>query len=283
MSSNPVLRILVLIMICMAFLLGACRDPEQSTTDTVPSTYIFEARKNQDGRVNVQGYVPDQASRELVVTTLQSLFGDQADSQALSVAEGGASYWTSAVTSGLTALDRVQSGHFSIRDMQIELTGTAENEDARQIIETAFARLPGEFSYAVDIKEPDTSQTSVSQCDTYVVNLRTGTLLFDTDSSEIQGTWSFDVLNQLATAMRECPNLRLEVAGHADASHTEAYNLPLSGDRANAIVSYLTNNGIDVSRIKTERYGELVPVATNETSEGRAKNRRIEFYLADSQ
>jgi OOP family OmpA-OmpF porin len=68
-------------------------------------------------------------------------------------------------------------------------------------------------------------------------------------------------------------------AGHTDAVGTDQYNMRLSLRRANAVRDYLIAGGISASRIRAEGFGESQPVASNETAEGRAQNRRVELRV----
>jgi len=67
--------------------------------------------------------------------------------------------------------------------------------------------------------------------------------------------------------------------GHTDSVGTDAYNQKLSVRRAEAVKNYLTGKGIEKNRVYTEGKGEKQPVADNKTSEGRAKNRRVEIEV----
>jgi len=80
-----------------------------------------------------------------------------------------------------------------------------------------------------------------------------------------------------AQVMRDNPMLRVTVEGHTDSVGTHAYNMKLSQRRAAAVRDYMVARGIDAARISTEAYGETRPVATNDTAEGRAQNRRVEI------
>ncbi|HVT36616.1 MAG TPA: OmpA family protein [Nevskiaceae bacterium] len=83
-----------------------------------------------------------------------------------------------------------------------------------------------------------------------------------------------NVINGL---VQKYPSLKVDVSGHTDYIGTEAYNMGLSERRANAVKGYLTRKGVDANRINTFSYGETKPIAPNETSEGRALNRRAEI------
>ncbi len=77
------------------------------------------------------------------------------------------------------------------------------------------------------------------------------------------------------------PTLRVELSGHTDNQGTEEYNQRLSEARAEAVFAWLVKEGIAESRLVAKGYGELQPVATNETPEGRAENRRTELKVID--
>ena len=74
---------------------------------------------------------------------------------------------------------------------------------------------------------------------------------------------------------------KIEVSGHTDSVGDEDYNRLLSQKRANAVKKFFTGNGISSSRVVSRGYGESKPVETNETDEGRAKNRRVEFKVLE--
>lgn len=86
-------------------------------------------------------------------------------------------------------------------------------------------------------------------------------------------------LDRLALQMNETPVLRLEIAGHSDRSGAELRNTRLSRERADAVKWYLVDQGVDAERIVTVGRGPAHPIDTNETAEGRARNRRAELTL----
>jgi OOP family OmpA-OmpF porin len=86
-------------------------------------------------------------------------------------------------------------------------------------------------------------------------------------------------LDEVATSLGTQPDLQLEIAGHTDSLGPAGYNLKLSQKRAAAVKDYLVSHGVTAMRLKSEGFGEFNPIATNETEEGRAKNRRVEFKV----
>ncbi len=93
---------------------------------------------------------------------------------------------------------------------------------------------------------------------------------------------SFPILDDVAELLSKNPSIKkIEIGGHCDAIGGDEYNLRLSQKRAEAVVNYLVGKGIDRSRLIAKGYGESMPIADNNTTEGRAKNRRVEFTVLE--
>jgi len=101
---------------------------------------------------------------------------------------------------------------------------------------------------------------------------------FDTGSAVVKPTMK-PVLDEIARNLD--PAVRVEVIGHTDSRGTDEVNKPLSINRADAVRDYLTARGVASARISIDGRGESQPVASNDTAEGRAQNRRVEIFLAD--
>lgn len=90
---------------------------------------------------------------------------------------------------------------------------------------------------------------------------------------------SFAILNDAVTTLQRHKQVRIEVAGHTDSKGRDAYNLGLSDRRSAVVRDYLISKGIDANRMSSRGYGETRPVASNDTSDGRAQNRRTELVI----
>lgn len=99
---------------------------------------------------------------------------------------------------------------------------------------------------------------------------------FEFDSDRLTAA-SSKQLRKAVLALRDQPDMVVEIAGHTDSLGDQAYNLRLSERRAVAVRDFMINAGIDATRLEGLGYGELQPVDTNTTEEGRANNRRVEF------
>ncbi|HSK42101.1 MAG TPA: OmpA family protein, partial [Arenibaculum sp.] len=103
---------------------------------------------------------------------------------------------------------------------------------------------------------------------------------FDFDSTKIRPE-ATPILDVLAEAMmRDLPDTGLMVVGHTDSIGSEAYNTDLSLRRAAAVMVELANRGVRIEQMETAGVGEMQPIATNMTDDGRALNRRVEFTLS---
>jgi OmpA-OmpF porin, OOP family len=99
---------------------------------------------------------------------------------------------------------------------------------------------------------------------------------FDTGKATLRGD-SETVLAELAALLQKQPDWHMVVAGHTDNVGTEAVNLPLSRQRAEAVVAWLAAKGIDKARLTSAGFGARKPLADNATDDGRAKNRRVDL------
>ena len=93
---------------------------------------------------------------------------------------------------------------------------------------------------------------------------------------------SFELLEEVARVVNDTPRLRkIQVEGHTDSDGSESYNLRLSQSRAQSVVDFLVQHGVDANRLVAKGFGESLPVDTNSTTEGKAHNRRVEFTILE--
>src|SRR5262245_58721623 len=106
----------------------------------------------------------------------------------------------------------------------------------------------------------------------------TGPILFRVGSAELDET-GLAVLDSIAKSAKSCPELRIEIAGHASAEGGEERNQRLSRERARSVLAYLIKAGIEEGRLQAVGYGAARPAAPNDSSANMARNRRIEFVV----
>lgn len=115
------------------------------------------------------------------------------------------------------------------------------------------------------------------QGDTIILNMPSN-VTFDIDSAAIRPQFH-DVLDSVAVVLKEYDKTYVDVLGHTDSTGPEEYNLRLSMDRAETVASYLGSRGVAGQRMVMRGLGESMPIASNDTADGRALNRRVEIAL----
>ncbi|MGD8253413.1 MAG: OmpA family protein [Syntrophobacterales bacterium] len=102
------------------------------------------------------------------------------------------------------------------------------------------------------------------------------TTLYDSNSSYMKAE-AYPLLDEVASILMQNPEMKVEVQGHTDNKGSAQYNQWLSEKRAQRVTDYLVSKGIDPSRLEAKGYGLTQPVASNDTAQGRAQNRRVEL------
>lgn len=162
----------------------------------------------------------------------------------------------------------------------------SSSERKKQMLRDAGvgAVVGGGIGYYMDTQEAKLRKqlrsTGVSvQRDGDNINLiMPGNITFPSNTSSLKSDF-YDVLNSVALILEEFDKTMIIVAGYTDNKGSEAYNLKLSLNRANAVADYLKSRKINASRFETLGLGEQNPVAGNNTEQGRAFNRRVELSL----
>jgi outer membrane protein OmpA-like peptidoglycan-associated protein len=103
-------------------------------------------------------------------------------------------------------------------------------------------------------------------------------ILFDIDKSDLRPV-SETNLTKLATILNKYPDTNILIEGHTDSTGTDDYNMALSKDRAQAVSQYLATVDVKSARFSIAGYGETQPIVTNDSLEGRQKNRRVDIAV----
>ncbi len=109
-------------------------------------------------------------------------------------------------------------------------------------------------------------------------SIRLENVFFETDAYQLAPESKAE-LNELVTFLKNYPDVRILLEGHTDNTGNEAYNIELSTNRARSVYNYLTGQGIESGRLEYKGFGFSRPVESNETPEGRARNRRTEMRI----
>ncbi|MEQ1697590.1 MAG: OmpA family protein [Hyphomicrobiaceae bacterium] len=164
-----------------------------------------------------------------------------------------------------------------------ELAAQAKKEAERDVAEAK--RLAEQA--AEDKAKKDAAEAAVAAIATKAATACEGDLRSANNAGSIQFERASDVivraslptLRKLAQISAKCENVLIEIEGHTDSEGIPERNQPLSERRAQSVVNFLVDNGINADRIKAIGYGDTKPIAPNDTADNRAKNRRIEFSV----
>jgi OmpA-OmpF porin, OOP family len=227
-------------------------------------------------QVLVTGTVPDEATRAAVLARLHDLYGAHRVVDQIAVGSVMAPpQWTQHVQNILgPEIRQVSRGQLAIRGTQIDLQGEVANEAQRQQVVSAVAtRLNPTYTVRNALRVGTGEQNLLDQA------LANRIVEFEPGSSVLTPTGRSVLDGMLPTLVRLSAQ-RIEIIGHTDALGAPDANLALSLARADAVRSYLQSKGVDAQRLSTSGAGSARPIASNQTAEGRARNRRIEFRIS---
>jgi len=199
-------------------------------------------------------------------------------------------YFLNVARDAVRAVALLNTGEARIIDSQIAIIGDGGQAAASAIRQT-FAEPPAPFRArldmtvdGLDVAHPELQGLNLASGDAEtctrafdrlmernVINFAPGSAAIDPSSRQ--------VLNSLASVALRCDRFSIEVAGHTDNSGTPEANMELSRARADAVASYLAQQGVARSRLEARGYGQDRPRASNATQAGQAANRRIEFNV----
>ncbi|GAA3511012.1 OmpA family protein [Aquimarina addita] len=122
-------------------------------------------------------------------------------------------------------------------------------------------------------------EVEVVEEEIYMVFDQSNGVFFDSGKSVLNDTTK-ETMRKLSNVLIEYPTTKILIAGHTDSQGKEESNLKLSKERAESVRDYLIGQGVEEGRFTVEYYGESNPKATNDTPEGREKNRRVEVKIS---
>jgi OOP family OmpA-OmpF porin len=108
--------------------------------------------------------------------------------------------------------------------------------------------------------------------------VRLNNVFFDFDKWDLRAESHLE-LNRVVKLLTENPSIVIQISAHTDSRGSDEYNFKLSDNRARSVMEYILSKGISADRISSKGYGETIPVATNDTDDGRQLNRRVEFKI----
>ncbi|SNY92532.1 OmpA-OmpF porin, OOP family [Cohaesibacter sp. ES.047] len=260
--------------------------PEDMVKPVATTVNGLEITRSADG-VRIMGLMPSQEIKDTVIDLANRKFGTSVVTEGLDVREGekianlGYDDYRRSSVAILQAVSRLEEGSASLTENGLDLTGGAfyggALEDVMRGLQDA---LPASVALNTDLRVAAPGETvDAEQCQRLLrSSLETNTILFESGMAAISPD-SFGLLDTLIYTARRCTDNRIQIEGHTDSDGDDAANQALSERRAGAVADYLVSAGITADRLEAKGFGEDQPVASNDTPEGKAKNRRIEFVI----
>jgi OOP family OmpA-OmpF porin len=238
-----------------------------------PAAAETAAAPNQ---VVVAGTVPDEATRNAILARVREIYGAERVVDQLGVGQVVAPpNWSGYVQKIVSPnLKQVSRGQLVINGNNIELKGEVGNEAQRQQLAADMATALNP-TYAVR----NALRVAAQEQSVLDATLANRIIEFEAGSSVLRPAGR-TILDEMAAALLKMGGKKVEVIGHTDSQGARDTNIVLSLARADAVRSYLAGKGVPPSLITTSGSGPDRPVAANDTPEGRARNRRIEFRVS---
>jgi len=277
------------------------------TIKPIPTPYKIDVIKSKSGQVTLSGYVLDSDMHNKLIGRSKALFGEANVVDNLQEAYGSPVGWYESLDLGIEKLEMMDYGKIEIVDSSFKFEGFAGEKSTKDTVLESFENsLSSDYqgSYAIETPviieevkevavetiEPETidiveevpkEEIKTVACQEHFKDLLSkDKIYFEYDKADIK-TESYKLLDKLISVANECPKSKIVIEGHTDSDGSERYNQQLSSKRANAVKNHLIEKGISAERLEAVGYGEVNPIATNDTNEGREKNRRIEFNVKE--
>ncbi|WP_376804031.1 OmpA family protein [Candidatus Raskinella chloraquaticus] len=185
------------------------------------------------------------------------------------------------IEKSLDFLARLEHGRLTLNESGISLSGHAPSPAIREEVMAGIAALSSDtLKIAATLTAPQPAPPPPPhRCQSDLdATIRSGVINFATGAADLSRS-SEARLKAVADSLMRCAEARLEISGHTDHQGDPDDNRELSEARARAVVEWLIDAGIAPERLTAAGFGDTRPIASNDTAEGRAQNRRIEFRL----
>jgi OOP family OmpA-OmpF porin len=253
-----------------------------AANDVKAPPYIFQAYKDPVAvTLTLTGYVPDNNVHAALVAAAGRKFFSEKVVDNLKASIGAPTGFAAAVVPALGALSRLSTGTLVVTDREVKLSGDALYEAAAAQIRAGLGKeFPSNWQFKPEISvKPPAAPVDATVCQQLFSELLgKARIRFESGKADIAAD-SAGLLDRLIETALRCPNANIEIAGHTDAAGEEAANQVLSEKRAQAVTDYLVRAGLPANRFMPVGYGSTQPVAGNDTDEGKAQNRRIDFVV----
>ncbi|MDO6484680.1 OmpA family protein [Shimia thalassica] len=250
--------------------------------DTTPE---FTATLSPEGLLQLRGRLQNDIARNTAESYAHARFGSGTVHMAARLDETLPMTWSVRVMAGLDALSHLHNGVLRVTPDSVAVSGTTGEPDANADIARALAeKLSQTDHFSIDVKyvealDPVAQLPTPDECESMIKTiLQSDKIVFEPGSGTLDAS-AAPVIDKIATVLKDCSQIRLEIQGHTDSQGREEMNQALSQTRAQSVLNALAERRLLTSTFTAKGYGESQPIDDNDTEEGREANRRIEFVL----
>ncbi|MBI5320350.1 OmpA family protein [Bradyrhizobium sp.] len=253
-----------------------------AANDVKAPPYVFQAYKDPvASTLTLTGNVPDKSVHAALIATAGRKFFAEKVVDNLKESIGAPASFAAVMGPALSALSRLSTGTLVVTDREVKLSGDALYDAAAAQIRAGLGKeLPPNWQYKAEITvKPPSAPVDNTVCQQLFADLLTKTRIrFESSKADLSPD-SLGLLDRLTETALRCPTANIEIAGHTDADGDANANQSLSERRAQAVADYLVRGGLPANRFTAVGYGSAQPMAGNDTEEGKAQNRRIDFVV----
>ncbi|PIE15120.1 MAG: hypothetical protein CSA70_00545 [Rhodobacterales bacterium] len=245
----------------------------------------FVATLSPEGLVHLRGRVSNELTRQATVSFAGARFGSKSVHNSARIDTDLPRDWPVRVLAGLEALAKLSNGAVTVTPDLVDVHGNTGNPEANAEISRLLSEKLGETQrFAINVTyqkklDPVLGLPTADECEAEIARIQQKSKISFEPGSDTLDEGSRKTLDEIATWLKRCGEIRMEIGGHTDSQGRESMNQSLSQARAQAVLNGLRERRVLTSTFTAKGYGEAEPIANNKTEAGREANRRIEFKV----
>jgi OOP family OmpA-OmpF porin len=289
------------------------RNISNESDDSASGNYSLNISKNDTGKLVVEGVMSAAMHQKIIEAVTAKIGVDQLIDHITDKEVDSPKELPAIATTMLSRVVALEDGQARLAGKQLVVSGSSPTAEAVEQIKQQTAKgLPKGFTSSFNLTPPEAvadsalasppserkmaavppsvvpsprrkriKQISSKKCQRKFNTVLAESKIYFTSSSSVIKKSSYKVLNKLAGVASRCTSHKINVHGHTDTTGRNKLNQRLSKKRAQAVAAYLAKKGVNPKYVHAVGHGSSKPIASNNTSAGRARNRRIELTVED--
>ena len=254
----------------------AVRDVIDNISPEVITPYTLNITINKK-ELKVDGYMPTKEDKKKLLSLIKERYPKQNLVDGIDIGTGNPASWNELISTIMEGLKGLDTASVHIVDDEVQISGKIKTQKEKDIF-TATLKNFENNPYKINTHIVSMDRPIIVCQEKFNTLLSKQKIKFASNKSTIAAE-SNKVLKELSFISSLCPQANMVIVGYTDSLGNDEKNKKLSFERAQAVVSRLFQEGVELERMKALGEGESKPIADNKTEEGRAKNRRIEFKV----